>query len=200
MGDREARDIGLKAVTAARLSAAFSYVSPAARLDCVEPYHLVDGGYYDFYGLVALSQWVDDALEELQREKQLPDRIGVVIARGLVSSDTALRDDDAPAQPVARTMVPRGWRWQLTAPPATALHASTFAQWARGMQTLRLLIEKWANHNVVIIPRLFDYPGGDHRPVCQGAPLSWKLTAPQQDCIETAWEAFASDPLKESLR
>ena len=53
---------------------------------------------------------------------------------------------------------------------------------------------------MVIIPRLFDYPGGDDRPVCQGAPLSWKLTAPQQACIETAWGAFASDPLKESPR
>ena len=102
MSDREARDIGLKAVTAARLSAAFPYVSPAARLDGVEPYHLVDGGYYDFYGLVALSQWVDDALEELQRDQQLPERIGVVIARGLVSSDTALSDDDArAAQPAS---------------------------------------------------------------------------------------------------
>jgi Patatin-like phospholipase len=202
VSDSAARDIGLKAVTAARLSAAFPYVSPAARLDGLEPYHLVDGGYYDFYGLVALCQWVDDALEELRGDQQLPDMIGVVIARGLVYADTALRDDDddAPAEPVARTMLPKGWRWQLTAPLATALHASMFAQWARGMQTLRLLIEKWAQHNVVIIPRLFDYPGGDRRPVCQGAPLSWKLTAPQQDCIETAWEAFASDPLKASLR
>jgi predicted acylesterase/phospholipase RssA len=199
-GRDEARDIGLKAVTAARLSAAFPYVSPAARLESVEPYHLVDGGYYDSYGLVALSQWVDDALEELRHEQQLPERIGVVIARGLVSSDTALNDDNAPAQPAARTLLPIGWRWQLTAPLATALQASSFAQWARGMQTLRLLIDKWAGHNVAIILRLFDYPGEDHTPVCQGAPLSWKLTAPQQDCIDTAWEAFASDPLPASLR
>ena len=200
VGDGVARDIGLKAVTAARLSAAFPYVSPAARLDGLAPYHLVDGGYYDFYGLVALCQWVDDALEELRDEKQLPESIGVVIARGLVSSDTRLVDGNAPAQPVRRTLLPRGWRWQLTAPPATALHASSFAQWVSGMQTLRLLIDKWAGYNVVIIPRVFDYPGRDHRTVCQGAPLSWKLTAPQQDCIETAWQAFASDPLKESLR
>ena len=204
--DNAARDIGLKAVTAARLSAAFPYVSPAATLDvqidAVEPYHLVDGGYYDVYGLVALSQWVDDALEELSRNKHdLPPKIGVVIARGLASSDSALRDDDAPAHPIDRAIAHRGWRWQLTAPPAAALHAQTFAQWAGGMQTLRLLIGKWASRGVNIIPCLFDYPGkGDMPPVCQGSPLSWKLTAPQQHCIEAAWKTFTPDPLPASLR
>jgi hypothetical protein len=68
------------------------------------------------------------------------------------------------------------------------------------MQTLRLLIDKWAGYNVGIIPQLFDYPGKDRRTVCQESPLSWKLTAQQQDCIDTAWEAFASDPLSASLR
>jgi hypothetical protein len=201
-GDSAARDIGLKAVTAARLSAAFPYVSPAAALEVagVEPFHLVDGGYYDVYGLVALSQWVDDALEELSRNNQVPpQRIGVVIARGLASSDAALRDDEA-VRPIDRTIKARGWRWQLTAPPAAALHAQSFAQWAGGMQTLRLLIGKWRSRGVDIIPRLFDYPGKDRRPVCQGSPLSWKLTAPQQQCIEAAWKTFSADPLPAILR
>lgn len=215
-GDHAARDIGLKAVTAARLSAAFPYVSPAATLDIkgevVEPYHLVDGGYYDLYGLVALSQWVDDALEELTRDKDaLPLKIGVVIARGLAISDFALRDESTPSRPFDKAIANQGWRWQLTAPPATVLHAQSFAQWAGGMEALRLLIGKWAGRNVTIIPYLFDYPGrGETPPVCQAAPLSWKLTAPQQDCIERAWRTFtspststapaASDPLPRSLR
>jgi hypothetical protein len=180
-------------------------VSPAAALDIPghagEPYHLVDGGYYDMYGLVALSQWVDDALEELSRNNQgLPKRIGVVIARGLAFSDAALRD--APVQPFDRTISARGWRWQLTAPPAAGLHAHFFAQWAGGMQTLRLLKGKWASRKVEIITCLFDYPGmGEMPPVCQAAPLSWKLTTPQQDCIEAAWNTFtAPHPLPETLR
>ncbi len=204
-GDDTARDIGLKAVTAARLSAAFPYVSPAAALDIPghagEPYHLVDGGYYDMYGLVALSQWVDDALEELRRNNQgLPQRIGVVIARGLASSDATL--PDAPVQPYDHTITARGWRWQLTAPPAAGLHAHLFAQWAGGMQTLRLLIGKWDGRNVEIIPILFAYPGkGEMPPVCQAAPLSWKLTTRQRDCIEAAWNTFTTPhPLPETLR
>ena len=199
----KAIDIGLKAVTAARISAAFPYVSPAVRLENREPYHLVDGGYYDFYGLVALSQWVDNALEELDVAHQLPPTLGVIIARGLVSSDTALRANDA-ANPIALKAAPRGWRWQLTAPPATVVNAQSFAQWAGGMQTLRMLIEKWAARQVKIIPVLFDYPGGEHKAVCQGSPLSWKLTEPQRTCISSAWHSFVPNdtvnPLPEDLR
>lgn len=200
--DSSAHDIGLKAVTAARLSAAFPYVSPAATLGIadVEPYHLVDGGYYDFHGLVALSQWLDDALEELSRDNQGPPRlVGVVIARGLASSDAVLRDDDVPPRLVDPAIARRGWRWQLTAPPAAALHARTFGQWAGGMQTLRLLTGKWATRGVSIIPVLFDYPGKDRTPVCQGSPVSWKLTTPQQKCIEKAWTSF-TEPLPPSLQ
>jgi hypothetical protein len=195
-----ALDVGLKAVTAARLSAAFPYVSPAVALDLpnVEPFHLVDGGYYDVYGLIALSQWLDDALEEIARTSTRPSRIGVVIARGLASSDSALltrlRNDDPTTPTLDATIERKGWRWQLTAPPSTALSARTFAQWAGSVQVLRLLIDKWSTRDVRIDPYVFDYPGGDRTPVCQSAPLSWKLTAPQQDCIERAWNTFLTDP------
>ena len=195
-----ARDVGLKAVTAARLSAAFPYVSPAAALDIdnAEPFHLVDGGYYDVYGLVALSQWLDDALEEMSTTSALPATIGVVIARGLASSDSALvtrlRSDDPTTPSLDRTIHHQGWRWQLTAPPSTALHARTFAQWAGGVQVVKLLIDKWSARHVQIQPYVFDYPGTDRTPECQSAPLSWKLTAPQQNCIEKAWRTFVNDP------
>lgn len=197
-----ARDVGLKVVTAARLSAAFPYVSPAATIDIpkVEPFHLVDGGYYDTYGLVALSQWVDDALEELFRGGQgtVPREVGVVIARGLVASDSPLLSRlgtaDGPEPSLDLTIARHGWRWQITAPPSTALHALSFAQWAGGVQMLRLLEEKWESRGVRIVPYVFDYPGTDRAPVCQGAPLSWKLTTPQQQCINQAWKTFETDP------
>ena len=198
-----ARDSGLKAVTAARLSAGFPYVSPAAPLALelngtqVEPFHLVDGGYYDVYGLVTLSQWLDDALEEIWRTSP-PDTVGVVIARGLASSDspllTRLRDDDPAMPSLDSTIKYQGWRWQLTAPPSAALQARTFAQWAGGVQVLKLLIDKWSTRGVTIVPYVFDYPGTDRTPVCQSAPLSWKLTAPQQACIQAAWKTFVDDP------
>ena len=75
----------------------------------------------------------------------LPRKIGVVIARGLavVGHCAQRRSYAVAAVRQARSRI-SGWRWQLTAPPATALHAQSFAQWAGGMQTLRLLIGKWA--------------------------------------------------------
>jgi hypothetical protein len=47
--------LDLSAVTAARLSATFTYVTPVSRALCCPPrqhrYHIADGGYYDNYGL-----------------------------------------------------------------------------------------------------------------------------------------------------
>ena len=59
--------------TAARLSATFSYVSPAARAACLDPVkserlaavsesfgrlHLIDGGYHDNYGVASALDWL----------------------------------------------------------------------------------------------------------------------------------------------
>jgi hypothetical protein len=191
--DGMARDIGLKAVTAARLSAAFPYVSPAATLNIsgVEPLHLVDGAYYDNYGLIALTQWLDDALEELCKKKTLPKTVDVVVATGLVAADTAvsarLKGPPDAKSPIDEKIERHGWFWQLLAPPVTALNARSFAQRAGSLQTLQLLVDKWEGR-VTIVPHVLSYPGTNTEPVCQAAPLSWKLTAPQRKCIDRAWE------------
>ena len=50
-------------VTAARLSASFPYVTPASRSNGPGPQpHVVDGGYYDNYGMATLTEWLDEAL------------------------------------------------------------------------------------------------------------------------------------------
>ena len=57
------QDRDLDIVTAARLSATFPYVTPAARIwehdAFAKSYHLADGGYYDNYGIVSLLDWLD---------------------------------------------------------------------------------------------------------------------------------------------
>jgi hypothetical protein len=190
---RSARDVGLHVATAARLSAAFPYVSPAATLDIPgsPSYHLVDGGYYDNYGLAALAQWLDDALHELPAP---PAEVGVVIIRGLVESssnlDQELRQENTSA--VNAEVPNRGWAWQLIAPPSAFLKTRSFGQWAGGTQVLKLLIEKWRAQNVVIRPYLFDFPADALPQVCAVAPLSWKLSAPQQRCIEDGWTHLAA--------
>src|SRR5262249_54560555 len=49
-------DRDIRVVTAARLSASFTYVSPAARGDGAPAYHIVDGGYHDNYGMTTLTE------------------------------------------------------------------------------------------------------------------------------------------------
>jgi hypothetical protein len=58
--------------TAARLSATFTYISPAARswLDVrhSQREHLIDGGYYDHFGVAAALDWLDLVLRARQAD------------------------------------------------------------------------------------------------------------------------------------
>ena len=66
--------------TAARLAASFTYVSPATRRDGPgSAYHVVDGGYYDDYGMTTLTEWLDEGLEGVGRPSH-----GGAISRVLV--------------------------------------------------------------------------------------------------------------------
>jgi predicted acylesterase/phospholipase RssA len=196
--DKEhALDVGLQAVTAARLSAAFPYVSPAATLEIPERprHHLVDGGYYDNYGLAAVSQWLDDALTEMPAR---PTDIDILIVRGLVGSESDVERDlrgteDERRLTVKASDVPnQGWLFQATAPPAAFLKTREFGQWAGGNQVLRLLKEKWRG-TVNVHVHLFDYPVERLPETCRLAPLSWKLTLTQQGCIGKAWQIAAAE-------
>jgi hypothetical protein len=67
--------LGLPLWTAARLSATFPYVTPAARPELSIPsdksaasrrrqFHFLDGGYYDNYGVAAALDWLEEVLRE----------------------------------------------------------------------------------------------------------------------------------------
>ena len=189
--------VAVEVATAARLSAAFPYVSPAATLatDGGPRFHLVDGGYYDNYGLVVSSQWLDDGLEEMARRNlKLPADIGVVIIRSLVDARQELMMPRTPGRPedgfvYTPKATAHGWAWQILAPPAAFVNGRTFGQWAGGNQVLRLLIDKWKTRGVTIAVHLFDFPAASLDPVCQIEPLSWKLTSQQKACIAKGWSA-----------
>ena len=189
--------VAVEVATAARLSAAFPYVSPAATLGTGggPRFHLVDGGYYDNYGLVVTSQWLDDALEEMARRRlNLPADIGVVIIRSLVDARQELTTPRTTGRPedgfvYTPKATPHGWAWQILAPPAAFVNGRTFGQWAGGNQVLRLLIDKWKSRGVAIAVHLFDFPAASLDPVCQIEPLSWKLTSQQKACIGKGWSA-----------
>ena len=61
----DGKHLDVAVLTAARLSASFTYVLPSARAKAPgnQP-HIVDGGYYDNYGMATLADWLDAALTD----------------------------------------------------------------------------------------------------------------------------------------
>jgi hypothetical protein len=94
-------DTDIQVATAARLSASFTYVSPAARSD--QPgadFHVVDGGYYDNYGMSTALAWINQGLAE----------------SGLVRHLLLLQVRGAPSTPRANPDGWHGWFYQAWAP------------------------------------------------------------------------------------
>jgi hypothetical protein len=159
----------VRVVTAARLSAAYPYVSPAARARDGEESqaHLVDGGYYDNYGVSSLVEWLD---QELTDHKEIRRVLVVQIRRAPSAED--LKSDS-------------GWGFQIAAPPSTVLNVRSAGQRTHNDVELDLLKEKWAyhdDHRVEIQSAAFEFD--DPNP-----PLSWHLTDADKEDIEADWKA-----------
>jgi hypothetical protein len=157
-------------VTAARLSAAFTYVSPAARADTDDPasVHFVDGGYYDLYGVSSLIDWLDEALRA-DHAGAAPgiDRILIVQLRG-APPDTEVKEKK------------RGWFYQAYAPLSALLGTRDTGQLAHNAEEIALLERAWQG-TVNISSVVFQFCGGS-------PPLSWHLTDPEKQDIKAQWE------------
>lgn len=160
-------DVGV--VTAARLSASFPYVTPAARSDASGPQpHAVDGGYYDDYGMATLVEWLDLALKG---------------ASGRIKDVLVIQIHGAPVNPDARAKrhsKARGWFYQALAPLTALAAVRTAGQIAHNNVELELLQRTWAQRGVTIDSVTFEFP-------CPNAPLSWHLVRDEQKRIRAAW-------------
>jgi hypothetical protein len=166
-------------VTAARLSATFPYVTPAARAD-VEgiTFHVVDGGYYDNYGMSSLAEWLDFALQHADNQLK---RVLVLQIRG------AAADTLEPANN-------RGWFYQAFAPIATLLHVRDAGQISHNDIEFGLLQKVWrekaATERVEIDTAIFEYESPKKH---ENPPLSWHLTREDQENIRIAWQNILAD-------
>jgi len=171
--------------TAARLSASFSYVAPAARPDLEGIYdrgfHFVDGGYYDNYGMTSLLAWLGEALDDPSIKGQWKD---ILILQ--------IRHFNAGRLPGGSR---QGWGFQLAAPPFALYNMRDYAQESVARKQLELFAKYYAAEHVNIWKTTIKYTGqntdGDH---CADQPLSWKLDQNQQDCIVSTWTKVASAP------
>ena len=164
----------VRAVTAARLSATFPYVTPASRSDGPGPQpHVVDGGYYDNYGMATLVEWLDEALEGVQKLEEAHEEIKSVL---VIQIHGAPVNSDMPEH--AKN---RGWFYQWFAPVKTLLNVRTAGQIAHNNIELELLQQKWSAKDVPIHTVIFEFNNPD-------APLSWHLTPAEVADIRSAWK------------
>lgn len=185
----------IRVATAARLSASFPYVSPAARPSYKEGapvfpdqpryyrhMHVVDGGYFDNSGLCALTEWLDEALREREvvwksagRPPIAKERILVLEIRG--------RPDDVGGNQKPR----RGWLYQAFAPVSTMLGVMASGQEATNVVEFELLQKYWAQKGIEIV-RLIFQPDASIYKGEEAIPLSWHLRKRDRKLIEDAWQ------------
>ena len=180
--------------TAARLSASFPYVAPAARPNLEAPfgpgYHFVDGGYYDNFGVNSLLAWLGEALDnsdvfhDLSAPQKQPN---TGTAAAPPSSDILV----LLIKPFNPTKTPgperAGWGLQLIAPPTAFYNMRDFAQAATATNQAAFFAKYYETRNVHVWSTHFDYDGTGP---CLDAPLSWKLDAVQQACIVNTWKTL----------
>jgi len=167
-------------VTAVRLASSFPYVSPAARAnDSPLANHLIDGGYYDNYGIASAIDWLDEAIRERPQDANSP---------VLFITIKSFPDDPMTAAKA------RGWFFQAYAPMLGLLNVRTTTQVVRDRFELLLLRDR-LGAGADGLPRLrfatFQFPE-------DGAPLSWKMNGRQVDAIEDKWKSIVRSEKSDS--
>jgi len=161
--------------SAVRLSATFPFVTPAARAhrddksDLSDPeYHVVDGGYYDNYGMATLVEWLDKELER---------------SNGEITEVMVIRIHSMPVGMGRPPGDSRGFFFQSSVPIITLDNVRGAGQLSHSRMEFDLLQKRWrerTDRKVAIELATFEYPNDD-------APLSWRLTEKQKQAIENIW-------------
>jgi len=177
--------------TAARMSAAFPYVSPEARPNGeAEGVHLGDGGYFDNSGVFTLSEWLKEASSR-QPSVATASPISPMAGKKRI---LVLQLEAFPDSNTADVEPSKKWYHQLISPIQTMLTVRSEGQLVRdktagedlqkllngsGYQTTWLLVRytpsavKLRAGTVSCSPK---------------PPLSWHLTVDEKNCIDQAWK------------
>jgi hypothetical protein len=199
------RESDIDLVTAARLASGFPYVLPIPRAyhsddpggtsndDIALKYHLIDGGYYDNYGVDSAVQWIDQGLRELKTSgERLPSKVLVLQIRAF--PDIKLPNVQNPPKiddPFYTRALPRnrGWVFELFSPITGLLHVRSSGQLLHNRNALLLLQAKWraaSDDGVDIRFATFEFPG-------TSAPLSFKMNPTQRENILKHWDEYVRD-------
>jgi hypothetical protein len=198
LNDQKTQTLDVAVVTAARMSATFPYVTPAARPDAGGPgtpqLHVVDGGYFDNYGMDTLLEWLDDGLTELQNDPARRDRFSKL--QVMIVEIHEAPDPHRLVPPQVRQK--RSWFFQSYAPLVTLFSVRTAGQRSHNQVDLALMKQKWGN---TIQHVLFEF--GTHDPNAPVAPDALKsallkdsATAKNDQPTQLAGQAPIQDPTK----
>jgi hypothetical protein len=189
--------------TAARLSATFPYITPAARVyngDAFSrDFHVVDGGYYDNFGVSSLIEWMDAGI--LGLGAACPSKIAIVQIRA--------------SKHLEMTRPPRnqGGVFQILAPLDALMAVRDAAQLSRNEFAVNFVSRPgiYTNCPTPIEPFVFEYAGagpdmaaepkgqsGEDASLGKGkpaeVPLSWHLTPKEKRALHDEWSS--SDVVK----
>ena len=185
------RDVFLE--SAVRMSAAFPYVSPAARPDTPwNAEHLVDGGYFDNSGLFTLTTWLKAALPDVPSPDQnaptaLSQKKILVLIINAFPDSTWTKPAGSPHR----------WPYQLIAPIDAVLRVRSEGQQVRDfadssnlLQILTLRGYDAATLTARYVPPKGDSGDANTAKCPQDPPLTWHLTEVEKACIDQEWDGL----------
>jgi len=179
--------------TAARLSATFSYVSPAARAACFDGskraaasansrglLHLIDGGYHDNYGVASALDWLGAVVDELDTQPLPVERIAFIEIRAKqdIPKEEAQNEwSSAWLGPVWGLL--NSWGFAQTSSNDTAVNRAQASLNGAVNRQVTGLKKRLAEMNVEFQSFVFV-------PEWEG-PLSWHLSEEDKDFIRKSW-------------
>ncbi|MGA8429755.1 MAG: patatin-like phospholipase family protein [Candidatus Sulfotelmatobacter sp.] len=188
----------LHVVTAVRLAATFPFVTPAARPDTedLNDYHMIDGGYYDNYGISSLLAWLEQGLSELKgacEQKAKGPKEKQACAKTVLPRILVLQIRPFPADEEAKP-TQKGWAFQLYAPVKGLLSVRSTAQLLRDREALALFARRWESTDAEtagakIQFATFEFGGFNQkeRDKAINPPLSWAMSPSQIQAVKQDW-------------
>jgi hypothetical protein len=185
--------------TAARVSAAFPYVSPEARPNGpANGVHLGDGGYFDNSGVFTLSEWLKEAIRH-PNVTAAPAISPTVIKKRIL----VLQLEAFPDSSTSDVEAPKKWYYQLTSPIQTMLTVRSEGQLVRdktaGEDLQKLLNASGYETTWLLVrytPSAVKFPAGSVS-CAANPPLSWHLTPLERRCIDRAWTNISKQASQE---
>lgn len=183
--DTDQRRLDLPAVSAARLSATFPYVTPVARsryddgsLRGLETLHAADGGYFDNHGVVSALEW----LLELHGKTRDLDGFDTIVFIQINGFPKAKDPEPTMGAPDSKS-----WIFSTAAPMTALTKVLTSTQSARNLLELGMLEEIIGPKVVSLTFRPPALPEGDQEP-----PLSWYLSRSDKERLAADWNNDAN--------